>query len=140
MNKVIIVGEIKFGEKGCVHQMDMAQAMGVERVTSIPKDQQVTVVVGRLLGNKEPAVLKQAKALGVTIRTVDEVFNDDVRASLLGILALKPKLEVYEKAAFGALSAAKPAQKSGLDTTLLADTFPMPPPRSKKKGKHVAAA
>ncbi len=142
MNKVLVVGEVKIGEKGCVLQGDLAQAMGVERLTSIPKDTTgVSLVVGRLLGNREPETLVRAKALGLTIKSVDDVMNDDVRAELRTLLAMKSKRATYEQAALDYLNAmtkveAKPepkAPRKGLD--LLADVFPMP-----RKGKKSKAA
>jgi hypothetical protein len=135
----VFVGEMRVSDKGLVHGQDLAKAMGVEHVRTLPKKGEVKLIVGRLLGGRKPAVLVQAESRGLPVVSVADVIDADTGKRLVELLTSKSFLEPYEKLALEALSGAKP-QKT-LDTTLLADIFPMPPKRGKgRKSKKVAAA
>lgn len=96
MNKVLFVGEINVGPKGCVHQQDFAAALGAERITSIPKDGEVPVVVGRLLKDRKPALLIQAEKRGLPISKVEDVMTPEVGRRIVELLKAKPRRETYE--------------------------------------------
>lgn len=144
MDKVIVFGEIKIGEKGCVHQQDFAQAIGAQRLTTLPKEGEVQVIVGKLLKDRKPAQLVAAEKRGLPIATVEDVLHDTARVNLKAILLTKPKLETYEKAAFEALTTAGdggtvPDMPAKAATQVLADVFPMPKKRG-QKGKKAKTA
>src|SRR4051812_28471996 len=106
MSKVILVGEIRIGAKGVVHQLDFAEALNAERLTALPPDlTDVRVVVGRLLGNRKPAVLLAAEKRGVPTVSVDELLIPDVVTKLADVLGRKIKREGYESRALEALTA-----------------------------------
>jgi len=141
--QVILVGEIRVGERGAIHQADFASAIGAERLTSWPKNVDgVQVVVGKLLAGRKPALLVKAETNGLPIVAVADVLDDTVKAKLIALLTAKPKRETYEQAALDVLAATaavepKPSRKDrkALDHALLADILPV---TRGKKSKAVA--
>src|SRR5687767_2149510 len=109
--KVIICGEVRIGERGAIHQTDFAAALGAERLTAPPKGwEDVQIVVGRLLGNRKPAMLVKAQKANVPVWSVGDVMNEGVRNKLVALLNGKTKLESYERAALETLMADLPSQ------------------------------
>jgi hypothetical protein len=113
MKFLILVGEVQVGD-GVVHQGDLVQAVAAERLTAIPKELPpmgtIAVVVGRLLRGKEPVILKQAKARGVPVTTVDSLLTPEVTAKIVQLLEAKPKRESYEERALISLKATAATQ------------------------------
>jgi hypothetical protein len=109
MNKGLIFGEVKIGEKGCIHQHDFATALGAERVTSMPKDMtNVRVIVGTLLKNRKPALLVAAEKKELPIATVADVMDEQTGKRIVELLSGKPKRERYEAAALEFLAGPVP--------------------------------
>lgn len=134
--QVILIGEIRIAN-GCVHQADFATALDAERLTAWPKNfEDVEFVVGRLLAGRKPAMLAKCEKNGIETVTVDSLMTDDVRQRLIDLLKAKPSLAPYEALALGHLKEAMAPK--GPDTQLLADVFPLPPKRGKKKNKAAA--
>ena len=107
MQVVIIVGEVRIGD-GCIHQADFAEALGAERLTSIPKNfepNEVAVVVGKPLRGKMPVIVDRAKAKEIAVLTVADVLDAATGKRIVELLNSKPKLERYEAKAIEELSA-----------------------------------
>lgn len=106
MKQAIFVGEAKVGG-GCVHQADLAEAMGVERLKTLPKDTtNLKVIVGRPLRGKLPAIVAKAEAKDVPVLKVEDVLantmNKAIVRKLVAILQGREengKLYGYERAA-----------------------------------------
>jgi hypothetical protein len=145
MKQVVLIGEIRIGD-GVVHQKDFAAALDAERLVGWPKNfEDVEFIVGKLLAGRKPAMLHRAEKKGIEAVTVESVMTPEVTTKLVQLLEAKSKLESYETRALLSLKAtaatqAPPEQKSGPDTTLLANLFPMPPTRGKGKKKGAANA
>lgn len=137
---VILIGELKIGD-GVVHQKDYAEALGAERLTQWPKSMDdVQVIVGRLLANRKPAMLIRCEKNQIATVTVDSTLAPEVTSKLITLLEAKAKRETYEERALLALKATAAPPVKSLDTTLLADVFPMPPKRGKKSKKAASNA
>ncbi len=104
--KLILIGELRLTDKAAVHQADLAQALDAEKITAWPKEGDVRVIMGKLLGSRKPAMLHRAEKNGATIEPLADVLTNDVRARLREVLAAKPKLETYERLALEWLGAA----------------------------------
>jgi hypothetical protein len=137
MKQMVLIGEIRFGDgKACVHQADFAQALEAERLTQWPKNfEDVGFVVGRLLANRKPAMLHRAEKSGIEPVTVDSLLTPEVRQRLIALLKAKATLAPYEKVALEHLESVTEAPPKALDTQVLADVFPTPPKRGRKKAK-----
>ena len=117
MQAVIVVGEVRIGD-GCIHQADFAEALGAERLTSIPKNfepNEVAVIVGKPLRGKMPAIVDKAKAKEITVLTVDDVLDAATGTRIVELLNSKAKLEKYEaKATRSSASVARRALLSSI--------------------------
>jgi hypothetical protein len=120
---VIFVGEMRFGDRGVVHQKELAEAMGVERITTWPKEGTPEIVLGTLLGGRTPAMLHKAQKNGVPTISLFDALTPDVSKRLAELLEAKTR-QPYEERALTYLKGATPAVEA---------------PKRSKKSKKAAA-
>jgi hypothetical protein len=133
MKQVILIGEIRVGDTGAVHQQDLAAVLEAERLSAWPKEGTPSVIVGRLLAGRKPALLVRAENDGVPTALVESVMTPEVCNKLVVLLEGKPKRETYEERALIFLKGIAAQQPLNPVRTPGAE-----PPKRRKKSKAAA--